>query len=260
MKKTIFILMMFVSSAPLWAGTEIRALVECDAYEKAWVDLRVSIGDGHLKVHFEGPWCLGALIYDRETSQLTVIDDTLKTVLNLTRENQAELKLLGALGSGKLMQVMAGSTPSAKKTYTMIKENAQSFFNGVPLLKANNVKKADFSCDWYQTDLDGKRVREVWVTSPENGGVNSEDFNTLKGLAHLLLDIGGNELAQLGADTTSFQQGLSTAPLPVYEDLYAGGKHSCKFHILGVRSKDLAPGVFVPPANYRTLGLIDLVK
>lgn len=260
MEKSRILLALFALAPPLWAGTEIKALVEGSAYKEAWIDLGTVVSDGHLKVHFKGPWCLGSLIYDRETSQLTIVDEQRKTVIVLTQENQAALKVIGALSSAKLMGQITGSTPSAKKTFAMVKENAQAFFNGTPFLKESGQPKAGLTCDHYETDWNGQKTREVWTTEPAAAGVDGEDFNTIRGLAHLLLDLCGSELAQLGADTTFFQQNLPEAPLPVFADLYTNGKHTGRFQILSVRSRDIAPGSFAPPSSYKVLGLLDLLK
>jgi len=259
-KKILLILVLGFSSAPLWAGTEVKAFIESYAYKDAWINLQADISDGQLKIRFEGPWCLGSLIYDRESSQMTFVDDIMKTVITLTRQNQAELKLLGSIASGKLIEGIAGATPSAKKTYNMVKVNAQAFFNGTPALKKVSVSKGGFTCDDYQTDLDGKKAREVWITAPDSAGLSGEDLNTIRGLVHLVLDLCENEISHLGADTTSFQQNISSSTLPVYVDLYAGGKHSSRFEILSIHTKVVDAGSFTPPANYKNLGLLDLVK
>ncbi len=258
--KLLLFICFFSPLAPLWAGTELKAYVECYADKQAWVNLRVSISDDHLKIHFNGPWCLGALVYDRETSEITVMDDIKKTVFTLTHDNQAALKFMANLASGKLIAGIAGSTPSAKKTYAMVTENARSFFNGVPVLKEKGDSKGNFTCDLYETDIDGVKAREVWVTSPEDAGIGGEDLDTFRSLVHLMVDLCGDELSQLGADTTTFQQVLSSSALPVYANLYAKGKRSCNFQMLGVRTRTFDPNDFVPPANYRVLTLLDMIK
>lgn len=260
MKNYILSTLLLVSAAPLWAGTEVRALIESNADKKAWVDLLTDVSDGQLKIHFEGPWCLGSLMYNRDTSQVTIVDDSRKTVMTLTRDNQSALKMLGALASGKLIEGIAGATPSAKKTYAMVKENAQSFFNGVPFLKDPGVTKNGFTCDGYRTDLDGKKIREVWITAPDAAGLSGEDLNTIRGLIHLVLELCGSEISHLGADTTAFEEGLSNSPLPVYAELYSKGKHSCRFQILTIKSRFIDPGTFVPPSTYKNLGLMDLIN
>ncbi len=260
MRKSYIPLLLICWAAPLWAGTDLRAHLESLSYKDAWVDVAASIGDGHLRLDFQGPWTHGSLIYDRETSQLTVVDDLHKTVLSLSQGDQTALKIMGAIASGKLKGGAANYPLSVQKTYAIVQENAKAFFNGVPALRDKGVRKAGFTCDAYQTDLNGKKAREVWVTRPETAGMSGEDYNTFRGLIHLAVDFCGDELAQLGADTTAFQLGLSDPQLPVRAILYAQGKPSSQFKIRSIRSRTFDSSAFNPPSGYQSLSLLSLGK
>ncbi len=260
MKKVYAFIVLICLSSPLFGGTEIHALAEGFSFEKAWIDLLATVDDGHVKIHFQGPWCQGALIYDRESSQLTIVDDLRKTVLILTQENQAALKLIGAVTSGKLISHIAGSTPSAQKTFLLVKDNVQAFFNGPADLKKSAVLKSGFTCDDFQAYFGGQKCREVWVTGPESAGIDVEDFNTLRSLGHLLLDLSSSTLNQLGADPTNIQQDLSSSIFPICEDLYSNGKHSGRFQVIKIRSGTINPGVFTTPSKYKIRSLLDLMN
>jgi hypothetical protein len=246
--------------APVWAGIGMKARLESYTYNDAWVEVEAAIGDGQVRLDFQGPWSHGSLIYDRENSLVTVVDDLHKTILPLTQDNQTALKLIGAIAADRLQKEIAGSRESAQKTFEVVEENARAFFNGVPALRKQGVQKTGFTCDEYRTDLDGKRAREVWVASPEKAGMSEEDYSTLRSLIHLMVDLCGGELAQWGVDTTNFQAGLSQPQLPVLAVLYAKGKPSGHFQILRVRSRDFSPRTFDPPAGYQTLSLFDIIK
>ncbi len=246
--------------SPLWAGVGVRAHLESYTYKDAWVDVEAAIGEGQLRLDFQGPWSHGSLIYDRENSLVTVVDDLHKTILPLTQNNQTVLKLMGAIAADRLQAEIAGSRESAQKAYEMAQENARAFFNGIPVLKEKGIQKTGFTCDGYRTDLNGVRAREVWVTSPEKAGMSEEDYDTLRSLVHLVVDLCSGELTQWGVDTTDFQEGISQPQLPVLAILYAGGKPSCRFQILRVRSRKFNPRTFDPPAGYQTLSLFDVIK
>jgi hypothetical protein len=191
---------------------------------------------------------------------LTLVDDLRKSVLVLSSENQAALKLIGAMTSGKLIARISGSTASAQKTYLLIKENVQAFFNGTANLNKTAVLKVGFTCDDFQTLWEGQKSREVWVTSLEGAGIDGEDFNTLRSLAHLLLDLCSSVLNQLGADTNNIQQDLSSPVFPIFEDLFSSGKHSGRFQVIKIRSGVINSAAFVPPSKYKVLSLIDLLN
>src|ERR1039457_4614287 len=80
--------------APAWAGTDVKARLESYSQKEAWVNVEAFITDERLRLDFKGPWSHGSLIYDRESSLLTVVDHLHKTVLALTQENQTALKLI----------------------------------------------------------------------------------------------------------------------------------------------------------------------
>ena len=245
---------------PLWAGVGVKARLESYTYKDAWVDVEAAIDEGQLRLDFQGPWTHGSLIYDRDTSLVTVVDDLHKTILPLTQDNQTAVKLIGAIAADRLQGDISGSRDSARRTFEMAEENARALFNGVPTLSRQGTQKAGFTCDEYSADLDGKRAREVWVTTPEKMGMSEEDYSTLRSLIHLIVDLGGGELSQWGVDTTDFQAGLSNSQLPVLAVLYAEGKPSSRFQILRVRSRNFGPGTFDPPAGYQTLSLFDIIK
>ncbi len=259
MKKIILFLPLAFWAPFAWAGTEVKAHLESYSHKEAWVDVEASVGDGHLGLNFRGPWSHGALIYDRDSSQLTVVDDLHKTVLPLTQDNQTALKLIADIASARLEG--KGALPAnGARALQMVRDNARAFFNGVPVLRGKGIRKDGFTCDDFSTDLEGKRAREVWVTTPEEAGMNGEDYNTLRSLAHLAVGLCEDELSQWGADTAAFKQGFNLPQMPVREILYVKGKPSCLFQILEIRSRDFGAETFSPPAGYQTLSLLDVLK
>ncbi len=257
---TPFVLLLCGWTAPLWAGIGLRAHLESYIYKDAWVDVETAIGDGQLRFDFRGPWSHGSLIYDRETSLVTVVDDLHKTILTLTQDNQVALKLFGTAAADRLQREIMGSNESAQKAFELTEENARAFFNGVPILKGQGIQKRGFTCDEYRTDLDGKKAREVWVTSTEKIGMSEEDYSTLRSLIHLIVDVCGGGLAQWGVDSTDFQERLSNSQIPILAVLYTRGKPSSRFQILRVRARSFSPTTFDPPAGYQMLSLFDLIK
>ena len=57
-----------------------------------------------------------------------------------------------------------------------------------------------------------------------------------------------------------FQQNLSDPQWPVSEVLYAKGKASARFRVLGLKTEDFTDGFFAPPSRYRILSLMDILK
>src|SRR5581483_6861486 len=97
------LLLLFLWTAPsLWADTVVKARLESYSYKEAYVDVEVLMSNGHLRLNFKGPWSHGALIYDRESSQIALVDDIHKTVLTLTQENLSALQLVGAIAAIKM--------------------------------------------------------------------------------------------------------------------------------------------------------------
>ena len=253
-------------AAQAWAGTQIKAHLESSSDAKAWVNAEVLIADGHLRLDFEGPWSHGSLIYDRETAVVTVVDHLHKSVLTLTPGDQTAVKLFLAINASQLKSQSSGPDEKARRAYSIAAKNAQAFFNGAPRLKAKGERVGGFSCDEYVTDRPAGpagtsgMVRQVWVTTPEAAGMNAEDYNTLRSLVHLALDLSSDELEALGADLSGFQQDLSDSDLPLQAVLYAKGKPSAHFKVRSIESFSPEGGTFVPPAGYTVLGLMDLVK
>ena len=249
-----------VLTGPAFAGTEVKATLESLSRKSAWVNLDTAIDHSRMRLDFEGPSAHGALIYDRESSLLVLVDHLHKTVLSLDPENQQAIKLLLMVFSGRLKGNVAGSDPLAQQALELVEQNAQAFFNGAPRLEKKGVSQAGFYCDEYVTDIAGTKAREVWVTSPGKAGVSEEDYNTFRSLAHLAMDLGAPVLAQLGVDTEGFQQNLSDPQWPVDEVLYNEGKASARFKILGLRPRNFNDVYFNPPQRYRVLSLMDLLK
>jgi hypothetical protein len=259
MKKIPFLLLLAACAPPLWAGTDVKAHLQSYTDKKAWVDVEAFVGDGHLRLDFQGPWSHGSLLYDRDTSLLTVVDHIHKTVLPLTQDTQAALKIIAAVASAKF-EGQADATKNGAKALQLARENAQAFFNGTPNLTGKGVLKRGFTCDDYRTDWEGKRAREVWVADPVKAGMGEEDYNTLRALAHQVLVLCGDELTQWGADTGGIDRDFFTPQLPVEEVLYLKGRPSSLFEILSVGPKDLSAGTFTPPAGYQTMSLADILK
>jgi hypothetical protein len=199
------------------------------------------------------------LIYDRDSSLLTVVDDLHKTILPLTQDSQTALKLLGTIASARLQNAGALQANGAR-ILQLVRQNAKAFFNGVPALKGQGVQKEGFTCDDYLTDVEGKKTREVWMTTPEQAGMNAEDYNTLRSLAHLALGLCEDELTDWGADTTDFKQGFNVPQMPVREVLYLKGRPSCLFQIRGIQPQDFGPETFAAPAGYKISSLLDILK
>ena len=267
MKKLLIPLFLAVFTLRAQAGTLLKVHLQSDMDAKAWVNAEFFIEDGHLRLDFEGPWSHGSLIYDRETAIVTVVDHLHKSVLTLTPSDQTAVKLFLAINASQLRSQSSGSDEKARRAYAIAAKNAQAFFNGTPRLKAKGERVEGFTCDEYVTDRPGGdpdgpagKMREVWVTTPEAAGMNTEDYNTLRSLAHLALDLSSDELEALGAELTGFQQALSDSNLPLQAVLYTKGKPSARFKVLSLKPASPKGDSFTPPAGYTILGLMDLVR
>jgi hypothetical protein len=256
-----FLLALYLAaSSPLQADTVVKARLESTSYKDAWVEVETLIGNGRVRLNFKGPWSHGALMYDRDTSQVTLVDHIHKTVLTLTQENLSALQLVGAIATIKLKSSMEGADPAARSAYFLIEQNAQAFFNGEAVLDKKDASIDGLDCDAYRTDLQGKKTREVWVADPQKAGIAAEDFESFKSLAHLAVSLTSDEWTQLGADPTNFQQSLATAGFPLQALLYVKGRPTGRFKVENISSKPLAPGVFDTPATYQSLSLMDVIK
>jgi len=98
------------------------------------------------------------------------------------------------------------------------------------------------------------------MTPTEATGISVEDDETLWNLTRLMVELFGDELTAIGADTAAFLQGYSSLQFPVRMALYANGKISSRFQIIKIRQKSLAAGAFDPPAGYQTLTLLGIIQ
>jgi hypothetical protein len=255
----LFLLAMSLSGAAL-AGTSLKADLLSLSHKDAWVNLNASISGNKMRLDFEGPWTKGALIYDNKSSLLTVVDHLHKSIINLGSGSQTGIKIFLALFSGQIKKQASGTDDAAKRTFEMAQQNARALFNGIPGLVKKGVRKNAFTCDQFATSLDGAKVRDVWIVSPEKAGMSAEDYGTLIAMVSLAMELGGSVLDQFGADTKAFQKNLSEPQLPAAVQLFAKGKTSARFKISSIKTKNFEEGVFLAPAEYKTLGLLDLMR
>jgi hypothetical protein len=252
---------LLVLAPSLQAGTQVKAFLQSLSGQADWVNAQVSIQQGQMRVDWKGPRTKGALLYDRETSQVSLVDPFHKSVFVLPATDQTTLKVVLALFAGQLRKQADGADPSTRSTLELMAKNARAFFNGTPQLEKKGDPAGGFPCDTYLTrDPKGFRMREVWVTPAQGTGMGDEDYNTFRSLAHLSMDLTGSLLGQWGADTESFEQNFSGSDLPVQEVVYVKARPSLKFKILGVQARDFGPETFQLPGGYKTLGLLDLLR
>lgn len=245
----------------LQAGTQVKALLQSYSGQSDWVNVQVSIQQGQMRLDWKGPRAKGSLLYDREASQVSLVDPLHRSVFLLPAADQTTLKLVLALFAGQLKKKADGSDAETRHNLALFAKNAQSFFNGVPQLEKKDGPVGSFSCDTYVTnDANGGKMREVWVTSSEATGMDGEDYNTFRSLAHLAMDLGDPLLSEWGADTGTFEQNFSGSALPIQEMLYVKGRASAKFKVLSVHGRDFGPETFQLPGGYKTLGLLDLLR
>ncbi len=248
-------------AAFLQAGTEVKAVLRSLSGPSDWVDTKVQIDQGQVRLTWKGPRTKGSLLYDRETSQISLMDPFHKSIFMLPAADQTTLKVVLALFAGQLKQKADSTDAETRHNLDLAAKNAVSFFNGVPELEKKDGPVGSFSGDTYVThDATGGKMREVWVTSPQGAGMDPEDYNTFRSLAHLAVDLSSPLLAQWGADTGAFEQNFSGTDLPVSEVLYVKGKPSMKLTVLSIQGKDFGAEKFQLPGGYKMLGLLDLLK
>lgn len=245
----------------LRAGTEVKAYLQSTKDADYWVNVKASIQQGQMRLDWKGPWAKGSLFYDRDSSQVALADPIHRTVLLLPAADQTTLKLMLALLAGSLKEKVDSAGPGARRTYGLAAQNAVAFFNGTPQLEKKGAPDGSFSCDEYVAyGPYGDKMREVWVTDSDGTPLAGEDYNTFRSLAHLALDLSSSLAAQLGADTSAFEQNFSGADFPVREVLYAKGRPSLRFKVLGIQARDFDAATFQLPRDYKMMGLIDLLR
>ena len=254
--------LLLIGLAPrLHAGTEIKAFLQSYSGGQNWVNLRLSIQQDQLRLDWKGPLSKGSLLYDRDSSQIALVDPLHHSLFLLPAADQTTLKLALALFAGQLKKKSDGADATTRRDLELAAKNARSFFNGTPQMEKQGETVGGFSCDAYLTrDDQGGKMRETWVAPSEKTGMAPEDYNTFRSLAHLVLELCDPLLAQWGADTVTFKGNLTGSDFPVQELLYAKGRLSAKYKTLGVQAKDFDPGVFQLPNGYKNLGLLDLLK
>lgn len=244
----------------LHAGTEVKAFLQGYSGRENWVNVRLSVQQDQLRLDWKGPLSKGSLFYDRDSSQIALVDSLHHSLFLLPASDQATLKLALALLAGQ-QQKQAGGDAATRSNLEWAAKNTRSFFNGTPQLQKEGLSVGRFSCDAYLTsDGQGEKMRETWLTPPEKAGMPPEDYNTFRSLAHLILDIFDPLLTQWGADTVTFKENLAGSDFPIQELIYVKGRLSAKYKTLGVQAKDFDTGLFQVPTGYKSLGLLDLVK
>lgn len=245
----------------LYAGTEVKAFLQSYSGNADWVNVQVFIQQDQLRLDWKGPRSKGSLFYDRDSSQIAVADSLHRSLFLLPAADQTTLKLALALFAGQIKKQSDGANAATKRTLDLAAKNTRSFFNGTPQLGKEGEPVGGFSCDTYLTlSGNGGKMRETWTTPLEKTGMDAEDYNTFRSLAHLVLDLCDPLLTQWGADTVTFKGNLAGSDFPIQELLYAKGKPSAKYKALAIQAKDFDPGFFQPPAGYKNLGLLDLIK
>jgi hypothetical protein len=259
--KIILITLLLIGLAlPVWAGSEMKVQLESTSHKYAWVNVDVLIEGGQLRLNFQGPWSRGSLIYDKTTSGMIIVDDINKIVLPINSTTQTAFKMMGRVASGGIKGQMEGALPSVKMAYHLVEVNAQALFNGDSVLKRKNFPMDGFKCDLYETDSEGKKNREVWMTPLKATGMNSDDYQTLWSLVEQVVDLLGSELKQLGADTGPFLGSYSNLQIPIHAGLFVNNKLSCRFKVIKIQSRTMDSGTFDPPADYQTLSLLEMIK
>ncbi len=260
LKKFIFLSLAVGFSTQGWAGTVLKAHIHCDAYKDGWIDLKVSVSHDKLRLDFKGPEALGSVLYDRDSSFLVIADHLRKTFIPISSTDQMGLKLVAAITAGRMEKQMETSSEASKRAFQFIRDNARAFFNGNPQRIAKDLSTDGFPCDEYVTDIDGVKNREVWVTTPQKAGIDDEDYHTYRSLIHLMFDLSGDFLAQMGVDAEAFQQGLSEEDLPIQSNLYIHDRPSCHYKVISIRQQEIAQGTFDPPEDYKKLGLMNVMR
>jgi hypothetical protein len=260
MKSILTLLLLTGLAGPVLAGTALKADLLNLSHKDAWVDLNASISGNKVKLDFKGPWANGSLIYDKKSSLLTVVDHLYKEVINLGYGSQTGIKIFLSLFSGQMKKQVSNSDNAAKRAFDMAQENAKALINGTPALVKKGARMNNFTCDEYATELEGKKAREIWTATPEKAGMNAEDFDTLAAMLRLAAELGSPLLDQFGADKKALLKNLSEPQLPVAARLYVMGKNSTRFKISSIKTKTFEDSVFSPPAGYKTLGLLDLMR
>jgi hypothetical protein len=245
----------FLHSA--WAGTAIQAQFQDFGHKGALTNLKISIESDKMRVDFRGSASHGSLIYDRDTSLLTVVDHLHQAIYQITPADQFGIKLLAGITAARIQGRLSAGQGKVPKDWKMARQDILAFFSVNPILKTKGVSMEGFPCDEYGTDSNTDYGREFWVTTPESAGMNAEDFHTYRSLLHLGLDLFGDALSQLGVDTTALQQDWLGEELPVAEVLQVRGKMACKFSIKNIRPQSFAPEAFNPPAGYGVKSLVE---
>jgi hypothetical protein len=259
--KNIFILILLAGwSSPVWAGTEILARLESTSDVHSWANLDVFVENGLVRVNVNGPWSRGSLIYDEKNYMITLVDDTNKIIVPVSQSDQTVFKMTSYLVAGKMRGQLEGADDAVKLAYQLARDNAQALFNGPSVLTQKGVRMDGLLCDLYESQTGGVKNRQVWMTPLKATGMTSGDYETLWSLTRLAVDLLGEELSQVGADTTAFLQGYSNLQFPVHAALYVGGKVSSRFKLIKIRHRDLSAGTFDTPTGYRTLTLLDIIQ
>ena len=239
----------------------MKAFLQSTCDPSDWVNIQASIQQGQMRLDWKGPQARASLLYDRDSSRITFMDPIHKTLFSLPSEDQTTLKLALVLFAAELKKKADGANPETRHALDLAAKNAQAFFNGVPQLEKKSVQVGGFSCDkWVTSGKTGGKMREVWITPYPGTGMAVEDYNTLRSLAHLALDLASPLLNQWEVDSGIFEQNFYGSDFPVEEALYVKGKSSARFKVLGIQTRTFGLETFQLPSGYQTLGLLDLLK
>jgi hypothetical protein len=164
----------------------------------------------------------------------------------------------GLAGRG-LKSQLKGAVSGVKLGYHLAEINSQALFNGDLVLEQKNVPMDGFQCDLYGTTKDGAKTREIWTVAADQYGVSPADYQSLQTLLNHLVDLLSPELKQLGADPDPFLQRGLTTQLPTHLCIYLDGKIATRYKVTGIKHEEIGLETFDPPADYRVVGLMDLL-
>ncbi len=265
-KRWILLLSALLVHAPLYAGVVYE--IEVKDHEQSppkTESIEAAVEGRHLKMGIasQGRGAQGEMIFRGDRREMVVVDHENRTYHLM--DEAAIGQLAGQLSqASRMMQEALKNVPEDKRAMLeqMMKQNMPQ--EAMPERPRSELKrtgergdKNGYPCVKYEVMLEGRRIRELWVTDWSNveGGSDVvgafEDMSDFfEELMNAIPDFGGRRGSNFGDYTFEHMRELGGFPV-VTKEFADDGSLEGETTLRSARRQTLDPDAFEPPSGYK---------
>lgn len=200
------------------------------------------------------------VIFRGDKGLMYAIDNGKRSYIELNKES---LNRVGNMMNDamKQMEAQLANVPPAQRAMMeqMIKSQMPAGMGGgstepIEIKKTTETQKINgYDCVKYEAKKSGEKIREFWVTKPENIQGGKETMNGLRAMgdfmSELLSSLQKNPLLE-GMAQNPFAAFKNIDGIPIVSREYRNGKLESETTLKDIAKKPLDPSTFEPPAGY----------